>query len=229
MSDSLQAATGRVALELPIAGLGSRAMAWLVDSALLFAVALITYFIVTFFVTDPLNVVLELAASLKAGIGAGVLLLLWSYWTIFELRWNGQSPGKRLMRIRVVRSDGSPVTLYASATRNLLRMVDFFPACYPVGAAVMLADSKHRRLGDLLAGTVLVRDERVDLSKYAQTNSELEVDVLEVATSWLARWAQLEPEPRDRIGRKLLQKLGGEAAASGEALRDEIRARVTKK
>jgi len=167
--------------------------------------------------------------SMKAGLGAGVILLLWSYWTIFELRWNGQSPGKRLMRIRVVRSDGSPVTLYASATRNLLRLIDFVPACYPVGAAVMLFDSKHRRLGDLLAGTLLVRDERVDLSKYAQVNSELEVDVLEVATSWLARWAQLEPEPRDRIGRKLLQKLGSESDASGEVLRDEVRARVTKK
>lgn len=229
MSDTLQADAGRVAVELPVAGLGSRAMAWLVDSALLFGVALIVYFGVTFFITDPVNALLGLAASLQAGLAAGVLLLLWSYWTFFELRWSGQSPGKRLLRIRVVRADGSPVTLFASATRNLLRVVDFFPACYPLGTVVMLIDRQHRRLGDLLAGTVLVREERVDLSRYAQANAALELDVLEVGTSWLARWAQLEPEPRDRIGRKLMAKLGGDATLSAEALRDELRAKLEKK
>lgn len=229
MSDTLRADAGRVAVELPIAGLGSRAMAWLVDVALLFGVALIAYFVVTFFVTDPLNLVLDLAASLKAGLAAAVLLLLWSYWTLFELRWSGQSPGKRLLRIRVVRADGSPVTLFASATRNLLRLVDFFPVCYPLGTVVMLIDGQHRRLGDLLAGTVLVREERVDLDRYAQANAEVQVDVLEVGTSWLARWTQLEPEPRDRIGRTLLEKLGGDATLAGEALRDELRARLAKK
>ena len=193
---------------------------WLLATAALFSAG--KYAIGTYLgnsrVADPYGVA-----------GSIVLLLLWAYWTGFELAWSGQSPGKRLMRIRVVRSDGSPVTLFASATRNLLRLVDFVPACYPLGAAVMLIDSKHRRLGDLLAGTLLVREDRVDLSRYAQATSELQVDVLEVATGWLARWTQLEPEPRDRIGRTLMESLGGDVSLTGEALRDELRARVTKR
>ena len=57
-----------------------------------------------------------------------------------EVLWHGQTVGKRLLRIRVVKADGSPVTLVESALRNLLRLVDFFPACYPVGLITMLID-----------------------------------------------------------------------------------------
>lgn len=231
MSDALQIATAeRVAVELPIAGLGSRAMAWLVDSALMGSVALVAYFAVTFFIADPVNAALELAMALRVGGAAGLLLVLWSYWTLFEVRWNGQTPGKRLLRIRVVKSDGAPVTLFASATRNLLRLVDFFPVCYPLGTAVMLFDARHRRIGDLLAGTVLIRDEKVDLARYEQiTGTSVDVDVLEIATSWLVRFEQLEPLHRDRIGRQLAERLGVAVTGTPIELREAIRARLEAK
>ncbi|MGV3619920.1 MAG: RDD family protein [Archangium sp.] len=228
MSDALNIATAeRVAVEIPVAGLGSRAMAWLVDAIIMWVVALVAYFTVTFFVADPVNAVLELAAGLRVGAAVAVLLVLWAYWTIFELRWNGQTPGKRLLRIRVVKADGSPVTGFASAVRNLMRLVDFLPGCYPVGTAVMLIDGKHRRLGDLLAGTLLVRDEQIDLARYEQVQiTSLEVDVVEVATNWLVRYAQLEPAHRDRIGLQLAARLQVDVTGSPEEIRERIRARL---
>lgn len=231
MSDSLNIATAeRVAVELPVAGLGSRAMAWLVDAMIMWVVALVAYFTVTFFVADPVNAVLGLAVGLRVGAAVSVLLLLWAYWTIFELRWHGQTPGKRLLRIRVVRSDGSPVTPFASAVRNLLRIVDFLPSCYPVGTVMMLIDGKHRRVGDLLAGTLLIRDEQIDLSRYEQVqNVSLDVDVIEIATSWLVRFAQLEPAHRDRIGMLIAERLELETTGTPDEVRERIRARLAVK
>ena len=159
MSDELQVATPeRVAVDLPIAGLGSRAMAYVVDVGLLSAIAMVAYFTLTFFM-DPYTTALGLSGLARTLSLVAVFFGMWIYWALLEVLWNGQTLGKRLLRIRVVRSDGSPVTVFASAVRNLLRIVDFLPACYPVGLITMLVDKRHRRLGDLLAGTVLVRDE----------------------------------------------------------------------
>ncbi|MBL8914421.1 MAG: RDD family protein [Archangium sp.] len=234
MTDALQVATPeRVSVELPIAGLGSRAMAYLVDVLLLGAVALVVYFAISFFVPEALNTVLGLGRSTLA---IGVALLgggLWIYWTVFEVAWNGQSPGKRLVRIRVVKSDGSPTTFFSSAVRNLLRLVDFLPTCYPVGVITMLIDKKHRRLGDLLAGTILVRDEKVSLDAYARleaaTASAVEVNVLEIAVKFLQRYDSLEPDARLRIGKKLATRLGLTTlseTASAEDVRNAIRAKL---
>jgi len=72
--------------------------------------------------------------------------------------WNGQSPGKRWTGLRVIRADGTPITLSESFIRNLTRLVDFLPAAYGVGIITMFIDKKSRRLGDLAAGTLVVHD-----------------------------------------------------------------------
>lgn len=227
--DALELATPeRVAVDLPIAGLGSRAMAWLVDVALLGAVGLVLYFGFTFLVPDPVEAVLAVSSTARAVAIVVLFAVLWVYWTAMEVAWQGQTFGKRLVRIRVVKADGSPVTLFESAVRNLLRVVDFLPVCYPVGVAAMLIDRKHRRLGDLLAGTVLVRDEQVDLSRYddAAAGSHA-VDVVEVATGYLARFDDLEPAARLRLGRRLAERLGLDAGdLDAEGLRDAVRAKL---
>lgn len=227
--DALELATPeRVTMDLPIAGLGSRAMAWLVDVTALGAVALVLYFGFTLLVQDPVEAVLAVSSTARAIAAVAAFVVLWVYWTAFEVAWHGQTPGKRLVRIRVVKADGSPVTVFESAVRNLLRFVDFLPACYPVGVITMLVDRRHRRLGDLLAGTVLVRDEVVDLSRYAgATQSTAAVDLVEVATGYLARFDELEPAARRRIGQRLAERLGLAAEGLGdEALRDAVRARL---
>ncbi|MEW5739153.1 MAG: stage II sporulation protein M [Myxococcota bacterium] len=219
----------RVAVELPLAGVGSRAMAWLIDVGLLFVVALAAYFGVTFLVPDPVNAVLELSRVARA-LGAGAVFVgLWVYWTAFEVLWQGQTIGKRLMKIRVVRADGSPVTAADSAIRNLLRFVDFLPACYPVGLVTMLFDPRHRRLGDLVAGTVLIREEAIDLSRFvtrAGSAAPLTTTELDVVTDYLGRFDALEPTARQVLGRALLARLGSpvdDAAPPDDA---DLRARL---
>lgn len=222
----------RVAVELPIAGVGSRAMAYLVDVALLFLVGIALYFAFTFLVPDPVNAVLGLSRALKIAGAVVVFAALWVYWTVFEVLWHGQTIGKRLLKIRVVRLDGSPVTAVDSAIRNLLRVVDFFPACYPVGLVTMLFDPKHRRVGDLVAGTVLIREEAIDLSRFeakapaAQALSNVDLDVV---TDFLRRFDALEPAARQSLGRQLLARLGS-PLAEGEPLDDaSLRARLEAK
>ena len=100
----------------------------------------------------------------KGGASTGVLLLIafiveWGYFVFWETIWNGQSPGKRLMKLRVVTSEGNPLTFIQSVLRNLLRAADFLPNVYAVGAVVMARDARFRRLGDLVAGTMVVAED----------------------------------------------------------------------
>jgi uncharacterized membrane protein SpoIIM required for sporulation/uncharacterized RDD family membrane protein YckC len=217
LGESLELATPeRVALELPIAGIGSRALAWLIDAALLGVVGLTAYFAFTLAVPDPLQALLGLSRALRVGGTLGLFAALWVYWTALEVRWQGQTLGKRLVGVRVVRADGAPVTVLDSAVRNLLRAVDFLPACYPVGVLCMLIDPRHRRLGDLVAGTVLIRVETIDLAKYdaAQVvgGRVLTTAQLELVTDLLSRFDTLEPQARRSLSRAVLSKLSVDAA-----------------
>lgn len=85
-------------------------------------------------------------------------IFLWGYYVFFEMLWNGQSPGKRWVKLRVIRTDGTPITLSESIIRNLVRLVDFMPAYYGVGVIAMFLNDQARRLGDLAAGTLVVHD-----------------------------------------------------------------------
>ncbi|MFB1485847.1 MULTISPECIES: RDD family protein [unclassified Thiocapsa] len=132
-----------VDLALRVAGPAPRAIAYLLDVVVRFALLL---------------VVLPLAAL--TGFGTGLILLAvfgleWLYPVVFEVR-SGATPGKRVMGLMVVHDDGTPVRLPASLIRNLLRAVDFLPMLYGAGLVSMLVDRDFRRLGDLAAGTLVV-------------------------------------------------------------------------
>src|SRR5262249_27505562 len=93
--------------------------------------------------------------------GIGVMFLAaffleWLFPAWCEARWDGATPGKRLLRLMVLNDDGSPVRWPAALTRNLLRAVDFLPFIYATGLAAMLVNRDSNRLGDLAAGTVVV-------------------------------------------------------------------------
>src|SRR5581483_821088 len=85
-------------------------------------------------------------------------LLLWGYYVAFELLWNGQTPGKRAVGLRVLRDSGYALGFFDSLIRNLLRLVDFLPLYYGIGVLTMVIDSRWRRLGDLAAGTIVVKE-----------------------------------------------------------------------
>ncbi len=91
-------------------------------------------------------------------------LLFWCYYPIFELYFDGQTPGKRKLGLRVVMADGGRVGFAASLARNIIRIVDFLPVCFLLGMASILFSERHQRLGDLAAGTIVIRDAE-DLTK----------------------------------------------------------------
>ncbi|QSQ16109.1 RDD family protein [Myxococcus landrumensis] len=236
----------RVALSLPVAGIGYRCLAWLVDATLLFFFWVVAYFLFTLLVSDVLGVFQGLSGLGQTLLVVGVFATQWLYWTVGEVFFHGQTLGKKALRIRVVRLDGSPVGVYESAVRNLCRAVDFLPGLYATGCISMLLTPQHRRLGDLLAGTVLVRDERIDLDKYtaaapgdagpgagAATGRMLAPDEVELVLAFLTRAPGLQPDARRRMGARLVEKVGGLAdeekaavLASPEATEAYLRARV---
>jgi len=216
----------RVAIDLPIAGIGYRVLAYLVDVLVLLGAALVLYFAYSFVGPSAVELYQDAPRALRIVAAVGGFAILWVYWTAMEVLWNGQTLGKRLVRIRVVRADGSPVTAFESAVRNLLRVVDFIPFCYPVGVVTMLIDRQHRRVGDLVAGTVLVRDERIGLERYAQASAgaTLSTRDVELVTGYLARFDSLEDEARAALGRKLAASLGLPAAEADALTAEQARA-----
>ena len=87
-----------------------------------------------------------------------VFLFNWGYFTLFEAFWNGRTPGKRVAKIRVIQRSGRAIGLLESMARNLVRYVDQIPFFYAVGVIAMFVTKQHQRLGDLAAGTLVVRD-----------------------------------------------------------------------
>ena len=146
-----------VALRLPAAGPVPRAVAWGIDFAIRFAVYLFG--------------AITLGLLGNTGMGLQLLLmftLLWGYPVLFEVLWSGQTPGKRALGLRVIAADGAPVGWMASFARTLLRTVDFLPFFYGIGLASCYADPWNRRLGDLVARTLVIHDPRSPAQRPAE-------------------------------------------------------------
>jgi uncharacterized RDD family membrane protein YckC len=147
-----------VALEFPLAGIGSRFIAILIDSLLQGATVLALIFGAMLFLPSLLKFE---AASAKWFIAMMILvpfLLQWGYFALFEAFWKGQTPGKRVANIRVIQQSGRAVTLLESIARNLVRIIDFLPASYITGVISIFVTSRNQRLGDLVAGTLVVHE-----------------------------------------------------------------------
>jgi hypothetical protein len=97
------------------------------------------------------------------GAAVGIIFIfvwLFGYYLVFEIAAAGRTPGKRAMRLRVVRTDGGPLTVSAALVRTILRIVDFLPWGYAVGAIAAFTSERNQRLGDMAAGTVVVQEAR---------------------------------------------------------------------
>jgi uncharacterized RDD family membrane protein YckC len=148
-----------VDIELPLAGIGSRFIALLVDTVIWTAGFVMLLIVVTIIIAS-----FRLASSISGKwiavlILSSIFLLNLGYFALFEAFGNGQTPGKRIARIRVIQRSGRAIGLFESMARNLVRYIDMQPVpIYAVGVISMFVTRQHQRLGDLVAGTLVVRD-----------------------------------------------------------------------
>ena len=159
-SDDLIVSTPeRVSFQYPVAGLGSRFLAQVIDMAVLVAI-----FVVLLLGANALG-----AATGDRRLALLIVLLvsfvlLFGYFWALEAIWSGQTLGKRALRLRVVGDQGEPLRFSQAAIRNLVRIVDFLPVGYAIGIITIFSNVRNKRLGDLAAGTLVVRErERVSL------------------------------------------------------------------
>jgi len=151
-----------VALHLPVAGPVPRAVAWGIDLAIRLGILMLV------------GAVLALLGAAGEGLYLiSLFLIFWAYPILFEVLWDGQTPGKKAMSLRVVNGDGAPVGWLPAITRNLLRTVDMLPFGYAAGLIACLADPHARRLGDMVAGTLVVHNERERDAAAAPVNAVL--------------------------------------------------------
>lgn len=157
----------RVAFDYTIADVGHRFLAALIDVILVgmavVGVSGLLLAVLTALGSDPWSLTFDeeslgWAAGLFIALYAALnFLIIWGYFMLLELKWNGQTVGKAAVHIRVVRVDGSPAGPLEIAVRNLVRIVDFLPSAYLIGFIVMLFNPQARRLGDLAGGTLVVK------------------------------------------------------------------------
>jgi uncharacterized RDD family membrane protein YckC len=154
----------RVTLQYDVAGIGSRSAAALIDVAIQAVVVVVVSLpVIGFFslFSPPRNGGGPgpwLVFSLLALLVVGLFVVLFGYYVFFEIVWNGQTPGKRALGLRVLRENGYPVRPGDAVVRNLVRVVDGPPFGTVIGLAVMLLNGQARRLGDFAAGTIVVRE-----------------------------------------------------------------------
>lgn len=210
----------QIPLEFALAGIGSRFLALALDTCFQLSVGAILVVI---------SIPLGLLASPKPPRGGWVLALiviLWfllhtGYFAIFEAVWNGQTPGKRVVRLRVIEDSGRPITVYEAVARNLLRIIDSLPFLYGVGIVSALLSAQSKRLGDHVAGTVVVYEKSAQLDARVPADpapspsgarydpSHLTPEEFQLIEAFLLRRTELPRNVREDTARKILARLSG--------------------
>lgn len=205
-----------------VADIGSRFLAILIDSLIqgvifvliLFATVLVGSQLAAIDLPRPVNDALAILLILV------LFLVEFGYFLFLEIFMNGQTPGKRLFHLRVIRENGYPLSALDSIIRNLVRIIDFFPFAYGIGVVTMFSNKRAKRLGDYAAGTLVVkmRDE-VRLAQILPTPTSgapapssapprvvgVTVADIELAESYLHRRAQFSNQ--DALGLQIAQRL----------------------
>lgn len=171
----------RVPLAFALASIGNRFLAVAIDHFIqylsIFVVSWIFISLTGLDQTDAAAGVIfsELPKWTIAILIVVVFLIFSGYFILFEWLWNGQTPGKKLLKLRVIREDGRPVTLWEALTRNLLRIFDAVPGfvlpIYSVGLISIFASRRDQRIGDIFAGTVVIRERSNEAPTFAETFS----------------------------------------------------------
>jgi uncharacterized RDD family membrane protein YckC len=156
----------QISLEFPLAGIGSRFLAIALDTVLQFLLYLAGVFAMigtaryarylpSWFAWLPLSWAPALLIIF-------MFCIYWGYFAFFEILWKGQTPGKRLAGIRVIKNSGRALNMYETIGRNLLRAVDWLPGMYVTGMISIMVSRQNQHLGDHLVGSIVVHDKRAD-------------------------------------------------------------------
>lgn len=143
----------RVSFDYQVAGLGTRGIAQILDLLIVFGFLIAIFFFAAAVAAATQS---DVAATLIELIGSFVVVF--GYFWIGEALFSGQTPGKRAFRLRAVGDRGEPMTWAQAGIRNVIRIVDFLPYGYGVGVVVLFINGRGKRLGDLAAGTIVVKD-----------------------------------------------------------------------
>lgn len=212
-----------VPIEITLAGLGSRIGAAVIDGLIQGVVIIALVVILALnggFDDSTSNEAMLITFAITQVIA---FVVLFFYYAILEILWSGRSVGKRAFGLRVIDSSGGPVGVRASMTRNLLRIIDVLPFAYLIGTIAIISNERNQRLGDIVGGTMVVRDgSRVEPSTRFTTRRQargwdvtaVTDEDLAVIRSLLARWEEIAPAARERLATdvrdRVSKKVGGE-------------------
>ncbi|HLZ27168.1 MAG TPA: RDD family protein [Chloroflexota bacterium] len=213
----------RVSLQYDIAGIGSRGAAALVDTALQVVALTVLIFAGTaaYILTNSsfgggfgARGATGAAALLLGLYALATLLVTAGYFMLFEILWSGQTPGKRVVGVRVIRENGYPIRPIDAVIRNLVRMVDWLPFIYGIGVVTMLLNTRSKRLGDYASGTIVVREgARGPVAMPAVSDGqesrgfELSNQDATLVRDFLLRRGAMHPRARTELAQRLAQSL----------------------
>lgn len=161
----------RVPLHFALASIGNRFIACAIDHAL--QALTIILMVIGFTLLADYSRIGDMLSTAPKWVYAVLIIILFlivsGYFAFFEWIWSGQTPGKRWLKLRVIREDGRPVTFWEASVRNLLRSFDMLPApFYSIGLISVFVSSTDQRVGDMVAGTVVVREREAEAPAFAQ-------------------------------------------------------------
>ena len=161
----------RVPLHFALASIGNRFLACAIDHAMQ-AITIVLMFI-AFTVIGDVSTFESRFSSAPKWVYAVLIFVLFlivsGYFAFFEWIWSGQTPGKRWLKLRVIREDGRPITFFEAAVRNFLRTFDMMPApFYSIGLISVFSSARDQRVGDMVAGTVVVREREAEAPAFSQ-------------------------------------------------------------
>jgi uncharacterized RDD family membrane protein YckC len=226
----------QIALEFPLAGVGSRCLALTLDSLIQLGIALVLLLIGLMLGLGATTLTRAITGRASGAVALWIVALTflvtfsawYGYFALFEIVWRGQTPGKRALGLRVISASGRPVTPMQAILRNLLRAIDVLPAMYAIGIVSVLVSARNQRLGDLAAGTVVVREQPTEPLRVPQDDtrvqdrlraSRLTAQEFVLIERFLQRRDDLDPEVRARtalqIATRIRERLGLPATEAG--------------
>jgi uncharacterized RDD family membrane protein YckC len=209
----------QIALELPLAGIGSRFLAIAIDTLIQIALYLLTGLIFLLLLPEGFSIFTFLPKTLGPAIAIFIgFAIYWGYFALFESIWKGQTPGKRVAGIRVIKESGRPINAFEAIARNLMRAVDVMPGIYGVGLLCMMLNEQSRRLGDFVAGTVVVHEKTTDQVRPTWDTAaasasasgrigQVTAEELVLIETYLSRRFDLEPGVRLRTAIQIAERI----------------------